>query len=224
MLHRHIPWAEPPGLCLQRAGACCRGCGSYSCMEASGSNQWGRSSVSASCPSWSVVVIEKPTQVTHVVLVVGMYVLWRGTPRVALCGGEGAVDFAWLERGDAHITEWPLCLRTPHSTDRHVSVRRSRIVRQRAPCHCVQTYGPGALEGMLGWLRHVAQTIGKGDLAAEPLTETEEAQIYQQVRLDMMSWPRASEPRPDSCHHNRQAVVYHNLRCRHQKQVSRPPA
>ena len=49
--------------------------------------------------------------------------------------------------------------------------------------YCAQTYGPGALKGTLAWLRHVAQVIGKGDLAAEPLTETEEAQIYQQVSI-----------------------------------------
>lgn len=49
--------------------------------------------------------------------------------------------------------------------------------------YCAQRYGPGALKGTLAWLRHVAQVIGKGDLAAEPLMETEEAQIYQQVPI-----------------------------------------
>ena len=46
----------------------------------------------------------------------------------------------------------------------------------------LQAYGPGALRGMLAWLRHVAQGIGKGSLTEEPLVDNEEAQIYQQVQ------------------------------------------
>ena len=41
---------------------------------------------------------------------------------------------------------------------------------------------------MLAWLRHVAQAIGKGSLGSEPLSDTEEAQIYQQVRRTSALW------------------------------------
>ena len=58
------------------------------------------------------------------------------------------------------------------------SVLTSALTAAVAP----QAYGPGALKGMLAWLRHVAQAIGSGSLADEPLRDTEESQIYQQVR------------------------------------------
>lgn len=46
---------------------------------------------------------------------------------------------------------------------------------------CAQKYGPGALKGMLAWLRHLAAAVGTAEILTEALGDCEEAQEYQQV-------------------------------------------
>ena len=48
---------------------------------------------------------------------------------------------------------------------------------------CAQKYGPGALKGMLAWLRHLAAAVGTAQILTEALdNDCEEAQEYQQAR------------------------------------------
>ena len=51
-----------------------------------------------------------------------------------------------------------------------------------------QKYGPGALKGMLAWLRHLAAAVGTAEILTEALGDCEEEQEYQQVR------PAAASP------------------------------
>jgi len=47
---------------------------------------------------------------------------------------------------------------------------------------CAQKYGPGALKGMLAWLRHLAAAVSTGEVLSEALGDCEETQEYQQAR------------------------------------------
>jgi hypothetical protein len=49
---------------------------------------------------------------------------------------------------------------------------------------------------MLAWLRHLSAAVGTAEILTEALSESEEAQEYQQVRASHMA---AARSRPCTC-------------------------